>query len=732
VPEGSIAMAGIGCHGMAVSMSERRTVGIYHMGGEGAPWIGQAPFVDTPHIFQNLGDGTYFHSGLLALRACVAAGVNITYKILLNGAVGMTGGQPIEGEQFAGEITAPHVASQVQAEGVRRIAVVTDDLEKFGDRRTFPATASFHHRDDLDAVQRELRDWKGVSVLIYDQSCATERRRLRKRGKVAKATTRMYIQPDVCEGCGDCGVQSNCIAIEPLDTDLGRKRQINQSVCNQDLSCLKGFCPSFVAVTGGRVRAKGGQQGGADQEQVQQLAEPLTPALTRTFSVLVTGIGGSGVVTIGAILGMAAHLESKRATVLDMSGFAQRNGSVMSHVRFAAADESGHSARIPPGSADVILGCDPIVAASPEAQSMMSLGRTAVVINRFVAPTSAFALNPDFRVDLRALERLVALRVGADRLFGTEATQVAAAILGDAIGANLFVVGYAWQKGLIPLQRASIVRAIELNGSAREMNIRAFGLGRLAAAAPGSLQELLGERRESQPLAEQDLASIVTRRATFLTSYQNAQLAERYRAVVDRVEKAERTLGCGQNSLSKAVAHVYAKLLAYKDEYEVARLFTREEFTKQLEQTFEGNPRISFNLAPPWLARRNRATGRLRKMELGPWILGLFRILARLRVLRGTPLDLFGYSAHRRMERRLIQDYEALVDRLLRELTPDNYTAAVELAKLADMVRGYDVVKEENVAKMRKRETELWSTFMAARRPQDASSDSVRKDAHAA
>jgi indolepyruvate ferredoxin oxidoreductase len=711
VPEGSVALAGIGCHGMAAFMPDRKIVAAYHMGGEGAPWIGQAPFVETPHVFQNIGDGTYFHSGILAVRACVAANVNITYKILVNGAVGMTGGQQIEGEQFAGEVTAPHVAQQVHAEGVHRIAVVTDDVEKYGDRAGFPSITTFHHRDQLDDVQREIRDWKGVSALIYDQSCATERRRLRKRGKVADTNVRLYIQPEVCEGCGDCGVQSNCIAIEPLETEFGRKRQIDQSVCNKDYSCIKGFCPSFVTVTGGKPRARRGQAGDL-AERVAALPEPAIPAIDNVFSVLVAGIGGNGVVTIGALLGMAAHLEHKSCTVLDMSGFAQRNGSVMSHVRLAAGDHQEHPARIASHSADVVIGCDPVVAASADAIRMMAPQRTTVVINRFVAPTSAFAVNPDFSVDYRSLEQVIAERVGADQLFGIEATKIAMALLGDAIGANLFLVGIAWQKGLIPLQRASIEAAIETNGTAKEMNLKAFALGRLVAAQPDALIALLGKSNKAKPVAELALPELVASRVAHLTAYQDARLANRYRALVDRVDAAERALG--RTGLAAAVAHVYAKLLSYKDEYEVARLFTAPAFREQLEQAFEGDLKIAFNLGSPLLlARRDAKTGRLNKRQIGPWILPVFKVLAALKVLRGTPFDIIGYGAHRRLERALIREYEAVIDRLLRDLTSDNHADAVVVAKLYDSARGYDIIKEANIEKLRKSKEEALARFEA-------------------
>jgi indolepyruvate ferredoxin oxidoreductase len=705
VPEGSIAVAGIGCHGMASLTPDRSTVAGGHMGGEGAPWIGQAPFVDRPHIFQNLGDGTYFHSGLLAIRACVAANVNLTYKVLLNGAVGMTGGQPIEGEQFEGEVTGPRVAQQVWSEGVRRIAVVTDDLQKLEPvRREFPVITTFHGRDELDAVQRDLREWKGVSVLIFDQACATERRRMRKRGKAAKATELIYINPDVCEGCGDCGKQSNCIAIEPLETELGRKRRINQSICNQDYSCLKGFCPSFVSVSGGLPRARAAA--GLEDADGGDLPEPAVPSVGEGLSLLVTGIGGTGVVTIGAILGMAAHLEGKPCAVLDMSGFAQRNGSVMSHVRFSPSyEDPGQSPRIGGGGAQLVIGCDPIVAASPDSLAAMAPGAT-VIVNRFVAPTDAFARDPDVRVDLRRLERRIEQRIADGALHTVDATGVATRLLGDAIGANMFLVGYAWQKGALPVGRESIAEAVRLNGAATEMNLRAFALGRLAAERPGAVDHLLGPK--APELDPSDLAAVVRHRMAHLADYQDQALADRYRALVDRVAAAERALGAPDQRLALAVAEVYARLLAYKDEYEVARLFTGPAFARQIEQAFEGEARLTFHLAPPLLARRDPATGRLRKRAFGPWVLGLFRIVAGLKRLRGTVFDPFGRHPHRRMERRLITEYEALVAELLATLTAANRTAAVE-------VRGFDVVKDASLQAAAQ-------ALEAARRTYDAAS----------
>ncbi|WP_321808838.1 indolepyruvate ferredoxin oxidoreductase family protein [Burkholderia sp. BCC1993] len=719
VPDGSTAMGGIGCHGMAVWLPQRNTMTLYQMGGEGAAWIGQAPFVDMPHIFQNLGDGTYFHSGLLAIRACVTANVDITYKILLNGAIAMTGGQPIEGEVFDGGMTAPRVAAQLHAEGVRRIALVSDDPDKH-QRGEFPALVSFHHRDELDAVQKELRTWPGVSALIYDQACATERRRLRKRGKLAEAAERVFIHPEVCEGCGDCGVQSNCIALEPEETPLGRKRRINHSVCNKDYSCVKGLCPSFVSVSGGRLRARADTPDEREAAIAAALPEPAISILARTFSILIAGIGGNGVVTVGALLGMAAHIEGRSCTVLDISGLAQRNGAVTSHVRFAADGssqaQSDHAARIPQGAADLVLGCDPVVASGAENLSKMAADRTAVVFNRFVAPTSTFASNPDLDFSDARLEQVVRNAADAERVFGIDATTAAIKLLGNAIGANLFLVGYAWQKGLIPLRRESIDTAIDLNGASIELNRRAFALGRIAAADSERMLAWTAPTNAPPAGAIDDLDSVIADRVARLRGYQNVAYAERYRALVQKVAEVENRIVNAEQSLSRAVASAYAKLLSYKDEYEVARLFASQDFRKYLHDNFEGDYSLRFNLAPPLLSTRDRSSGRLRKKKFGPWMLPAMGVLSRFKFLRGTLFDIFGYSGHRRLERQLIADYETLVAVLLQELTPANHAIAVALAALPEKIRGYDVVKERNVELVRAQQHDLLEQFRHAGR----------------
>ncbi|WP_150291470.1 indolepyruvate ferredoxin oxidoreductase family protein [Sphingobium estronivorans] len=711
VPEGSIAMGGIGCHGLATWLPERKTVTLYHMGGEGAPWIGQAPFVDREHIFQNLGDGTYFHSGLLAVRACVAADVNITYKILLNGAIAMTGGQPIEGESFDGAITAPHVAAQLVAEGVKRVALVTDELSrhKSGD---FPAGISFHHRDDLDAVQREMREVSGVTAIIYDQSCATERRRLRKRGKVADPNERLFINTDVCEGCGDCGVQSNCVALEPVETALGRKRRINQSVCNKDYSCVKGLCPSFVTVEGGTPR-KARSQAVEEAFSTEGLPLPALPDIGHAYSIMVAGIGGNGVVTVGAILGMAAHIEGRGVSVLDMSGLAQRNGPVTSHVRLTQGEVGGIAPRIPERAADLVIGCDLVVAAGAEGISKMAADRTAVVYNRFVAPTSSFASNPDLDFSDGKLVDVIARHADPARLNGLDATAAAMAMLGDTIGANMLLVGMAWQLGLIPIRLESLERAIELNGAAVPLNLRAFAMGRIAACHPERVAEWLDQSSKAQaatPVA--GLESVVETRARLLTDFQDEALAQRYAALVDRVALAEARVAGKTGPLSLAVANAYANTLYYKDEYEVGRLYSSPRFHEQLGAAFEGDYRIHFNLAPPLFAKRDK-DGRPRKMRFGAWMRHGFALLGRMKGLRGTPFDPFGYMHHRRMERALPGEYEALVDRLLAGLSPERVEEAARIAGSYARVKGYDLVKETKLAQVRADVAEAMAAYEA-------------------
>ncbi|HQQ63825.1 MAG TPA: indolepyruvate ferredoxin oxidoreductase family protein, partial [Pseudomonadales bacterium] len=713
VPDGSIAMGGIGCHGMAVWLPERRTQALFQMGGEGAPWIGQAPFTNMPHIFQNLGDGTYFHSGLLAIRATVAAKVNITYKILLNGAIAMTGGQPIEGSHLEGEITAPEVVHQVLSEGVKKVVVVSDDIEKH-DKSKFPPHTEFRHRDELDTVQRELREMVGTTVIVYDQTCATEKRRLRKRGKYPDPDKRIFINELVCEGCGDCSVQSNCIAIEPNETDFGRKRRINQSSCNKDFSCVKGMCPSFVTVHHGvpRKMKKGSATAAQEADLFAQLPQPTLPALSQPVNILITGIGGTGVVTIGALLGMASHLEGKGISCLDVVGLSQKNGPVTSHIRIGKTPEDLHAVRIATQRADLILGCDIVVTAGMESMSKIQKGRTNLVVNSFVAPTSDFAANPNLDLSSSTMEKAIKQTAGDEHAFVIPAAQLATALFGDAIASNLFQVGFAWQKGFIPLSLDSLMKAIELNGVSVEMNKRTFQWGRMAAH---NMEKVLEAARPQMlgnlEVKPKNLQELIAHRVEHLTGYQNAELAAKYKALVEKVAAVEKEK-FGSDELARAVATYYSKLLSYKDEYEVARLYTSGEFRKNLEKQFEGDFELEVHLAPPLLSKRDPRTGRYGKKLFGEGMFTAFEWLAKLKFLRGTPFDVFGYFPHRKMERELIKHYEHLVNEvLLPNLNAENFETAVKIAKIPEEIRGYDVVKDAHVHKARVKEQQLLAEF---------------------
>jgi indolepyruvate ferredoxin oxidoreductase len=695
VPEGSLALAGIGCHVMATAIYPEQNKTISHMGGEGAPWIGQAPFSKLKHVFANLGDGTYFHSGYLAIRAALAANVNMTYKILYNDAVAMTGGQPIDGQT-----SVPMIAQQMAAEGVKRIALVSEDLSRYEDRSQLPALVTVHDRKDLDAVQRELREVKGVSVLIYDQTCAAEKRRRRKKGEYPKATQRVFINEAVCEGCGDCGVQSNCTSILPVETELGRKRAIDQSSCNQDYSCVKGFCPSFVTVEGGTPKkSRAAKQGGAAPSG--PLPEPTIAALQgTTYNILITGIGGTGVITIGALLGMAAHLEEKGTSALDMTGMSQKNGAVTSHVRIARHPRDIRAQRIATGEADLILGCDMLTAGAHDAISKTRPGRTVAVINLHQQPPGPFAQNPDWQFPAEDIRALINESVDGRAHF-VDATRLATALLGDSIATNLFMLGFAFQKGLLPLTEASILRAIELNGVAIEANKQAFNWGRRAAVDLSQVEKIAAPTNPVVVQMPQNLETLLRRRVALLTDYQDAAYAKRYETFVEKVRAAEAKVSAG-DALTKAVARYLYKLMAYKDEYEVARLYTDGDFEKRLNDAFEGPFTVKYNLAPPLFAKRD-AQGRLVKAQYGPWMRPAFKLLEKLKFLRGSALDVFGKTAERRMERQLIQDYERSVGAVLVNLTADSLPLAVELASLPEQIRGFGHVKEANVAKVRAR-----------------------------
>jgi indolepyruvate ferredoxin oxidoreductase len=678
------------------------------MGGEGASWIGQAPFTDEKHIFANLGDGTYYHSGLLAIRAAVAAKVSMTYKILFNDAVAMTGGQ-----HHDGPLDPAIISRQIAAEGVAPIIIVTDEPEKYPAGVNWAPGVTVRHRDELDAVQRELRALPGVSALIYDQTCASEKRRRRKRNEFPDPAKRAVINEMVCEGCGDCSAKSNCLSVEPLETEYGRKRTINQSTCNKDYSCVKGFCPSFVTVEGGQL--KKGKSGAKSGDDFPALPEAQIPALEDQFGVLVTGIGGTGVITIGQILGMAAHLEHKGVSVLDMSGLAQKYGAVMSHVKIAANPEQVHVARLGTGDARLVLGCDLVVSASGDALDKMQAGRTHALVNGTTSPTAEFVKNPNWQLPGSDLAHDIREACGGTNADFIPAAELATALMGDSIATNMFMLGYAWQKGWVPLGREAIERAIELNGVAVAFNQQSFVWGRRAAV------DLERVRRIAIPAAvipieqhlSRNLDELVERRSQFLTGYQDSAYAERYRALVLKVKAIEQEKA-GSAKLAEAVARYYAKLLAYKDEYEVARLYADGTFRKKVAAMFEGEYKLVFHLAPPLLAKPDPRTGEPAKMSFGPWMMAAFGILAKLKGLRGTALDVFGRTAERRMERALIGEYETTVAALLQDLKGDNHALAVEIASLPESVRGYGHIKAKSVDAMRKKREELLARYRAA------------------
>lgn len=713
VPEGSRALAGIGCHFMAQWMN-RSTAGFTQMGGEGASWIGEAPFVKTRHVFQNIGDGTYFHSGYLALRAAVAAKVTMTYKILFNDAVAMTGGQHVDGQ-----LTVPQVVRQVLAEGVRRCVVVTDEPGKY-DGGAFPAGVDLFHRDDYDRVQRDLREIEGVTVIVYDQTCAAEKRRRRKRNLYPDPPKRTIINELVCEGCGDCGVKSNCVSVLPLETEFGRKRQIDQSACNKDFSCVKGFCPSFITVHGGSLR-KGETQAPSGDSPFPVLPDPELPALDDPYGIMVTGVGGTGVVTIGAIIGMAAHLEGKGFTALDMAGLAQKGGAVWTHLQVARAPDDIKTVRLGAGGAKAVLGCDLVVSASIKTLDTTRLGGTRMAVNTHQQMTGTFTREADFQFPGASLRGTIEKSVGDGNAFFVDATRIATALLGDSIASNMFMLGYAWQKGLVPLSAEAIVRAIELNGAAIKMNQAAFLWGRRTAADPVAVERLIAPKtaKEEAGKQSQTLDEMIERRVEFLTGYQNAAYAARYKSLVERVREEEQRRGKGRTGLAQAVARYYFKLLAYKDEYEVARLHSDGRLHEKIRQQFEGGYTLRFHLAPPLFARRDEK-GELIKREYPGWMMGVFRALAGMRFLRGSALDVFGHTEERRMERRLIKDYEGLIAELLAGLTPDNHALAVQLASVPEDIRGYGHVKARHLKAAKEAEARLLARWRAPNSSQKA------------
>jgi indolepyruvate ferredoxin oxidoreductase len=710
VPEGSRAMAGIGCHFMATWM-DRATIGFTQMGGEGVPWVGQQPFTTEKHVFANLGDGTYFHSGLLAIRQSIAAGVNITYKVLYNDAVAMTGGQQV-GERPEGH-SVIQIAHSLMAEGVTREVIVTDEPEKYTMAK-LPAGVEVHHRDELDRIQREFREIPGTTAIIYDQTCATEKRRRRKRGTMVDPAVRVVINDLVCEGCGDCGVQSNCLSVEPLETEFGRKRTINQSTCNKDTSCLKGFCPSFVTVEGGKLKGKA--KAAAPSPHGVELPEPVLPATQGAWGIVVAGVGGTGVITIGQLLGMAAHIEGKGIVTQDAAGLAQKGGATWSHVLIADRAEDIRTTRVSMAGADLVIGCDPIVAAGKETVLRMREGRTHVALNAHSAPTAAFVRNANWVNPADACAAEIVHAVGPQGVSAFNADAAATKLMGDSIYTNPMMLGYAWQKGWIPLGRESLMRAIELNGVAIDNNKAAFEWGRRAAHDWASVEKLLEPAQVIEFKKRETLETLVARRREFLTAYQDAAYADAYAAFVERVRQAESPLG--KTTLSEAVARYLFKLMAYKDEYEVARLHTETGFREKIDAMFEGDYKVNYHLAPPLTARRNDK-GELQKKKFGPAMHLAFRVLSTLRGLRGTPFDIFGRTEERKTERALIAEYRASIEQVLAALGADNHALAVEIARIPEQIKGFGHVKERNLAAARvqwARLVDQWKADLAQRR----------------
>jgi indolepyruvate ferredoxin oxidoreductase len=703
VPEGSRAMAGIGCHFMSIWM-DRSTVGFTQMGGEGVPWVGQQPFTNENHVFANLGDGTYFHSGILAVRQSIAAGVNITYKILYNDAVAMTGGQQI-GERPEGH-SVVQIAQSMRAEGAAKIVVVTDEPEKYDGVKLVDGVEVLH-RDRLDAVQRELREIKGCTVIIYDQTCATEKRRRRKRGKMVDPAVRVVINEAVCEGCGDCGVQSNCMSVEPLETELGRKRTINQSTCNKDVSCVKGFCPSFITVEGGQLKKKSKTDAKSDPFAnpftLGELPEPQLPSTAQPYGMVVAGVGGTGVITIGQLLGVAAHMEGKGIVTQDAAGLAQKGGATWSHIIVADAQNDIRTTRVGMAGADLIFGCDPLVAANKESLLRMRAGKTKVALNGHSTPTAAFVKNSEWQNPSEQCVAMITEAVGMDGVGVFNADAVATKLMGDSIFINPMILGYAWQKGWVPLALDSIMRAMELNNVAIEQNKVAFTWGRRAAHDWAGVERLLTPAQIiAMPSKRDSVETLVARRVELLTAYQNTAYARDYKAFVDRVAAK------GNKPLTEAVAKYLYKLMAYKDEYEVAHLHTDTTFLDKIAAQFEGDYTLNYHLAPPLIAKKNDK-GQLIKQKFGPSMLTGFKVLAKLKGLRGTALDIFGYSDERKMERALIGEYKASMEDVLRLLNADNAGVAVEIARIPEIIKGYGHVKERNVQAARVK----WAALMA-------------------
>lgn len=703
LPQGSRALAGIGCHTLTVFM-DRNTAAYTHMGAEGATWIGQAPFTTANHVFQNLGDGTYYHSGLLAIRAAVSSGVNITYKILFNDAVALTGGQPMDGELYPWTIS-----KQIAAEGVGRIAVVTDEPEKYPNTIDWAPQVEIYHRRELERLQLEMREMKGVTAIIYDQTCAAEKRRRRKRGLYPDPPRRVFINEAICEGCGDCNAISNCVAVRPLDTPLGRKRVIVQSSCNKDFSCLQGFCPSFVTVEGGSLRKSEPPVIDGDNPAAG-LADPVPAEIDGSYNILLTGIGGSGVVTVGANLGMAAHIEGKACSVLDQTGLSQKNGAVMSHVSFSNNPDTVLGTRIGTGMSDLIIGFDMVVAAGQASLNTMNAARSRAVVNDNLVPLAVVAEKPDLPLDATGYSNAIENALGSDRVDFFNATHIVSRLLGDSMSTNVFMLGYAYQKGYLPLKASSLQTAISLNNVAVDINLRAFAWGRVAAAQPERLTELLGPI-ENRVETEFDLDQFIADREVDLNAYQNKAYADRYRTTLNRIKQVDH----GDRALTEAVARSLYKLMAYKDEYEVARLYTDGRYLEKLSAQFDGDYQLKLHFAPPLFARKDPVTGIPRKRPYGLLMWKALKLMAPLKVLRGTPFDPFGYMQERTEERRLIADYESTLDKIIDGLTADNYQTAVELASLPLKFRGFGHVKSRAIEEVKTEQIRLETEWQNSR-----------------
>ena len=709
--DGSMAFTGVGCYGLVpMLMPDRKTEWAAQMGAEGTLWVGLQPFIDVPHAFQNLGDGTYFHSGILAVRQAVAARANLTYKLLYNDAVAMTGGQPIDGK-----LSVEDMANQLYWEGVRPIVIVTDEPDKYPATVQWPQGTTIRHRKELELVQRELQQVKGVSALIYDQTCAAEKRRRRKRNQFPNPPKRAFINQEVCEGCGDCNKKSNCVSVQPLDTEFGRKRKIDQSNCNKDYSCVEGFCPSFVTVHGGAIRKGEAASTGAELEAMfASLPAPALAPMSDSYNVLIAGIGGTGVLTVGAILGMAAYVDGKACSVMDITGMAQKGGSVVTHLRIGTSKDKLFATRLWEQSADLLIGCDLVVSSSKPTLDLVRSDSAHIVVNSDVVPTAQFQQNNAIDLSQARLLDILRKAVVPQRVADVAATTAAVRMIGDSIATNVFMLGYAVQKGLMPIGLAAIEQAIRLNGVAIEQNLHALNWGRFAAHDAQRFDALVakavGEVVVEEPISS-TVEQLVARRMQHLTAYQNAAYAQSYQSFVERVRQAEQSRLPGSDAVTRAVAFHLSKLMSYKDEYEVARLYTDGDFLRRLRMQFDGDYKLNFHLSPPILNPRDKATGKPTKLAFGPWMFQGFKLLAKLKGLRGSRLDVFGYSEERRMERALIDEYRRTIEGILPVLNGDNRELVARIAALPEMIKGYGHVKDENVKLYRAELAKLLASF---------------------